>query len=36
MEDAVRAAQHLVSTQKGAQPFVPIYLRNVPTTLMKN
>ena len=36
MEDALRAAQHLVSTQKGAQPSVPIDLRNAPTTLMKN
>jgi putative ATPase len=36
MEDALRAAQHLVSNYKGAQPSVPLHLRNAPTKLMKN
>lgn len=35
MEDSLRAAQRVVANHKGAQPSVPLYLRNAPTTLMK-
>ncbi|KAK0084569.1 hypothetical protein PV325_006772 [Microctonus aethiopoides] len=35
MEDSLRAAQRVVANHKGAQPSVPLYLRNAPTKLMK-
>ncbi|KAJ8687181.1 hypothetical protein QAD02_022975 [Eretmocerus hayati] len=36
MEDSLRAAQRLVANYKGAQPSVPLHLRNAPTKLMKD
>lgn len=36
MEDSLKAAQRLVASNKGAQPAVPLHLRNAPTKLMKN
>lgn len=36
MEDALKAAQRVVANNKGAQPAVPLHLRNAPTKLMKN
>lgn len=36
MEDALRAAQRVISEYKGPQPGVPLHLRNAPTKLMKN
>lgn len=36
MEDALRAAQRVVTDHKGPQPGVPLHLRNAPTKLMKD